>query len=757
MKNSIVFFVLLFIGIKVSAQLTVSGFVRDIQTGEDLIGVTLFDQKTKKGAITNAYGFYSITINSDTLDLRITYVGYKSIYQNIALDSTKQVNISMTPEIATLEDIVISAERFLVEEEVESTDMGVFTLQPKEALVIPTIAGESDIIKVAQLMPGITKGGEGTTGIFVRGGTDDQNLITLDEATVYNVGHLLGFLSVFNSDAIKNVKVVKGGFTADYGGRLSSVIDTRMDEGSTQKFHAKGGIGLLSSRLRIDAPLIKDKASFMIAGRRAYIDKVFGLFNVPFPYYFYDLNAKVNYKINKRNRIYLSSYVGSDVFKGPDEIEDEFKGGFDLGNFTTTLRWNHISKDQKMFMNVTALQTRFEYDIEADLVFDETSLLIKSHIQDWGLKADWEYYRTPEERIEFGVHSTAHLFRPNVVNTTGEISDFLKSKKGEKIYTLESAAYAGIEKSFTPRLKGYAGLRASTSGVENAFYYGLEPRINANYKLYELTSVKASYSLMRQYMHRVSSSSFVLPTDLWYPVTSSVLPQTSHQWSVGIFQGLKEWNLNASIEGYYKTMSNLIEYREGARLILNDNFEEELVAGNGRAYGLEFLIRKQNGPVTGWVSYTLSKTTRQFDELNGGKKFPGKYDRTHDISVVNILKISKRVDLSWVWTYTTGASFTPQTGQYILPNATLTEVELIPIYSERNAVKLSPSHRLDINVIIKPKKEKRIKGEWQFGIYNFYNQTTPNQIRINSNGKSLQYVQSGLFGFLPSVAYNFSI
>jgi hypothetical protein len=737
-----------------SGQVTISGYVRDAETGEDLIGVTIFDKLTAKGAITNAYGFYSITMDTDTMDLRITYVGYKTIYEKISLEATKRMDFKMTPDIATLEDIVIRADRFLVEEEVQSTEMGVFNLKTKEALVIPTIAGESDILKIAQLMPGITKGGEGTTGLYVRGGTDDQNLVTLDEATVYNVGHLLGFLSVFNSDVIKNVKVVKGGFTADYGGRLSSVIDTRMDDGSSEKFHAKGGIGLLSSRLRIDGPIIKDKASFMIAGRRAYIDKVFQVFGTPFPYYFYDLNAKFNYKINDRNRIYVSSYFGSDVFAAPKEIEDDFTGGFTLGNFTSTVRWNHISKDQRMFANFTAIQTRFKYDIEGNFV--DNSLLIKSHIQDWGLKADWDFYKSPEERIEFGVHSTLHFFRPNVVNTTGEISDFLKSKNGQRLYTIETAAYAGIEKTFNPKWKVYTGLRASTAGVENAFYYGLEPRINANYGLREFTSLKASYSLMRQYLHRVSSSSLVLPTDLWYPVTASIKPQTSHQWSLGIFQGLKQWNLNASVEGYFKTMSNLIEYREGARLILNDNFEKELVTGSGNAYGLEFLIRKQNGPVTGWISYTMSKSNRQFDDLNSGNRYPAKYDRTHDISIVNIFKITKRVDFSWVWVYTTGASFTPQTGQYIVPNATLTEVELIPVYSERNAVKLSPSHRLDVNLIVKPKKEKKIKGEWQFSVYNFYNQTTPNQIRINSNGKSLQYVQSGLFGFLPSFAYNFS-
>ena len=748
-----IFLVLLLLPLSLFGQNTISGYVRDSETGEDLIGVTILDQNSGKGTVTNAYGFYSITIESDTLDLRITYIGYETIFRKVALSSQIEVNFRMVPALATLEDIVISAERYQVIEEVKSTEVSVFNISPKEALVIPTIAGESDILKVAQLMPGIQKGGEGTTGLYVRGGTDDQNLVTLDEATVYNVGHLLGFMSVFNSDAIKNVKVIKGGFPADYGGRLSSVIDTRMDDGGSEKFHARGGIGVISSRLTVDGPIIKDKASFMVAGRRTYIDKVLNVFGVPFPYYFYDFNAKLNYKVDNRNRIYASSYFGKDIFAAPKEVEDDFKGGFDLGNFTSTLRWNHISKDQKLFGNFTAIQTRFEYDIEGK--FTDNSLLIKSHIQDWGLKADWDYYKSVDERIEFGAQVTPHIFRPNVVNTTGDVSDYLKSRPGKRLFTVESAVYGGYERTFSPKFKGYGGLRLSSSAVRDRFYYGIEPRLTGNYSLGELTSLKGSYSLMRQYMHRVSSSSIVLPTDLWYPVTASIQPQTSHQWSLGVFQGLKQWNMNASVEVYYKTMDNLIEYREGARLILNDNFERELVTGSGNAYGAEFLIRKQVGPVTGWVAYTLSRTTRLFDDLNDGDRFPAKYDRTHNISIVNVLKISKRVDFSWVWVYTTGASFTPQTGQYVVPNATLTEVELIPIYSKRNAVKLSPSHRLDVNLIVKPRKERRIKGEWQFSIYNFYNQATPNNIRISSNGKSLEYVQSGIFGFFPSMGYNF--
>ncbi len=742
------------------AQHTLSGYVFDDDSKEGLIGVTIQDVYSGKGVITNVFGFYSFTTESDSLFVRVSYVGYDTHEEVITLAGNLRKDFYLPTSTSVLGEVKVYADRDLIQEEVRSTQMGVFNLSPKEAITIPSIGGEADILKVAQLMPGITRGGEGTTAMYVRGGTDDQNLVTLDDATIYNLGHLFGFFSVFNTDALTDVTITKGGFPADYGGRLSAVMDTRMQEGNSQKIDGRGGIGLLTSRFTIDGPIVRDKATFMLAGRRTYIDRVLGLVGIPLPYFFYDLNAKSSVKITDRDRIYFSGYFGNDVLRIDEEGEAEnddlepLTFGFQLGNFTSTIRWNHIYPDERLFSNITVLQTRFKYDIEGDFV--DNSLLIRSQIQDFGIKGQWEYFKSPDERLDFGFDMIFHNFRPNVINTGGEISDFLRSRKGALLHTQEIALYAGKEHKITPKFTSYYGLRLSSSNVRGGFYMGVEPRLTASYELFDLTSVKSGYSLMRQYMHRVSSSSIVLPTDLWYPVTSEIRPQTSHQWSLGLFRGLPALNLTLSLEGYYKTMSNLIEYREGARLLLNDNFEKELVNGDGTSLGMEFLARRRSGKLTGWLSYTISKTDRQFPELNDGLSYPAKYDRRHDVSFVGMLPLSDRVEFSWVWVYTSGASFTPQTGQYLVTDATLNSVEIIPIYSKRNAVKLSPSHRLDLNFIIKSKKQRRFKGEWQFSIYNFYNRASPYQVSISSNGRAFQYVQPGIFGTLPSISYNFS-
>lgn len=742
------------------SQHTLSGYIFDASTQEELIGATIFDQQSGKGTATNVFGFFSFSPSNDTLTLRISSVGYQTQHVQIILTSNLRKNFTLEPASKELEAVEISGDRFRVEEEVQSLDMGVFNLTPKEALSLPTIVGESDILKVAQLMPGITKGGEATTALYVRGGTDDQNLVTLDDATVYNLSHLFGFFSVFNTDALKNVKVVKGGFTADYGGRLSAVMDTRMQEGNQEKFEGKGGIGLLTSRLTLDGPLFNKKGTFMLAGRRTYIDQMLGLAGVELPYFFYDLNAKASYKISDRDRIYLSSYFGQDVLELQEstEAEDEeiadLTFGFRLGNFTTSLRWNHIYKNEKLFANFTLLQTRFKYDIGGDFV--DNTLLIRSQIQDIGLKGQWEYFRSPDDRIDFGVDAVLHLFRPNVVNTSGDISDFLRSRRGNLIQTQEMAVYAGRENKLSSRLTTYYGLRISSAVVQSAFYLGAEPRLSLNYKIRPLLSLKTSYSLMRQYMHRVSSSSVILPTDLWYPVTAKVKPQNAHQWSSGIFTGLPDKDISFSLEGYYKRFNKLIEYREGARLLLNDNFEDELVTGTGESYGAEFLIRKRTGRLSGWLAYTISKANRTFDELNAGRTFPARFDRRHDLSLVGTYDLSDQVAISWVWVYTSGSNFTAQTGQYLAPGATVNDLIVVPIYTERNAIQLSPTHRLDLNFILRPKEQKKFKSEWQFSVYNFYNRASPYRIEVQFDGRAFQYVQPGIFGFLPSVSYNFS-
>ncbi|MFV1882960.1 MAG: TonB-dependent receptor [Balneola sp.] len=741
------------------AQNTLSGHIYDKSDGEALPGATLYLPELETGVTTNVYGFYSLTVTQNSIRISVSYLGYQPIDTLIYLDGNTTLDFYLDEQIGQLGEVEVSATRIELQEQVNSTKMSAVSLTPQEITNIPTLAGEADLIKVAQLLPGVTSGNEGTTGMFVRGGTDDQNLVVLDDAVVYNLGHLFGFFSVFNSDAIKDVEVIKGGFSPDFGGRLSSVMDVRMNDGSQNRFNARGGIGLLTSRLTVDGPVIKDKISFMLAARRTYIDRVFGLVGAELPYYFYDYNAKLNYKISNNDRIYFSSYFGNDVLAF-DETSDESEGnedlnfGFKLGNFTSTLRWNHIYKNQKLFSNVTLHQTRFKYDIQGDFI--DNSLLIRSQIQDVGVKADWQYFKSPENTFIFGAQTVTHFFRPNVISTSGDISDFVGNREGSLIQNTEWAIYGGNERDFSKALKLNIGLRYSMTIAEGKIYSGPEPRISLRYKFDDNNSVKASYSLMRQYMHRVSSSSIALPTDLWYPVTENVKPQRAHQYALGYTRIFSENQLSFSIETYFKSLKRLIEYREGASLILNDNFERELISGDGEAYGIEFLLRKKYGSFTGWMSYSLSKATRTFPELNNGNTYPAKFDRRHVATLVTMTELNERVSFSAVWTFQSGAWFTPQTGQFLMPNASLTQVELIPIYGARNSTQLTATHRLDINFILKPGGNRRFGGEWHIGAYNFYNRAAPFRVDIQNNGVTQEYVQQGLFGFIPSIAYNFN-
>ncbi len=760
MKYFVTFvFITLFFSSGTFAQFTISGHVYDRSDGESLPGATIYLPEIASGTATNAFGFYSITPSINTVRLQVSYLGYQQIDTTVTLTQNIQLTFYLNEDVGQLDEIQVTAAPIELQEQVNSTRMGTISLQPKEINSIPTLGGEADLIKVAQLLPGVTSGSEGSTGMFVRGGTDDQNLVVLDDAVVYNIGHLFGFFSVFNSDAIKNVELVKGGFPANQGGRLSSVMDVRMNEGSLQRYNIRGGIGLLTSRLTLDGPVIPGKMSFMVAGRRTYIDKVFQAVGVSLPYYFYDYNAKLNYKISENDRIYFSTYLGDDVLAldetaETDEGDEDLGFGFKLGNFTSTLRWNHIYENQKMFHNVTLHQTRFKYDISG--TFIENNILIRSQIQDVGLSADWEYFGTPENKFIFGAQTIGHFFRPNVVGTSGEISDFVEDRKGQLIQNLEGAIYAANERELSEKISLNFGLRYSFTIAEDKVYGGPEPRIAVRYKINDRHSFKASYSMMRQYMHRVSSSSIALPTDLWYPVTASIKPQFSHQISAGYTRIFPESQISLTLEGYYKSLENLIEYREGASLILNDNFERELLAGQGESFGTEIMIRKNSGSFTGWASYSLSKTTRNFDELNNGRTYPARYDRRHVANLVSIFELNDRVSFSAVWTYQSGAWFTPQTGQFLMPNASLTQVELIPIYGDRNGTPLGSSHRLDINFILKPRGKRRFGGEWHIGAYNFYNRAAPFRVGIENNGVTYEYVQQGLFGFIPSIAYNFN-
>ena len=702
----VILFIFLLNGVLKSQKYTVKGLVKDSATDELSVGALVYIKGTNKVIETNAYGFYSITLDKGKYEIVSSYIGYKP--KSIPLNLVKDITLDFRMKNDnTLNEVEIISEKDNVTEQVKSTQMSAINIPIDQIKNIPTIGGETDIIKVMQLMPGIKRGDDGQNGMFVRGGSIDGNLIQLDEATVYNVSHLFGFFSVFNNDALKDITLYKGGFPAQYGGRLSSVIDIKMKEGDAQKFHVEGGVGTLSSHLTIQGPIKKNRISFLVSARRSYIDRVFKLAyrsNV-LPYHFYDLNAKINFVISNKDHIYLSGYNGDDVLKNVVTKDNSFfSGGFKLGNQTTTLRWNHVY-NQKLFSNVSLINTLFRYDVEA--IVPGNSFLTRSRIDDIGVKVDYNYYPNTRHTVSYGAFFTNHAFRPNVVNTTGEISELIRTREGKRILTEEFGAYLGDDWTLDSNFKINIGARWSNLKTKDVLYPAIEPRISGSYNFAGNQSIKFGYSRMKQFLHLVSSSAISLPTDLWYPVSKKVKPLTSDQIAIAYNLGLKKWNTLITVEAYYKWMNNLIDYREGAVLILNDNYENELVSGKGKAYGIEFLAHKTKGALTGWIGYTLSWSLRHFPDLNQGKEFYSKYDRRHDFSIVGSYEFTKRISLSAVWVYSTGQRFTPITGNYLSPNASFTDINTLPLYSDRNALVLPAAHRLDISLILKTKSNRK--------------------------------------------------
>ena len=762
----VLLFSFIYFGCYGQEKITISGYLNDENNGEGLLYGNIVIKNSTIGANSNEYGFYSIDVpKSELITLVYSYLGYEPFEVLINESNSKTIDVKLSPQGENLTEVKVVAKKIeSPKEDIRSTQTSSINIPIKEIKTIPSLGGEVDIIKVVQLMPGISKGGEGGTGMFVRGGDADQNLVLLDEAVVYNIGHLFGFFSVFNPDAIKDLTMIKGGFPAHYGGRLSSVLDIRMQEGNNRKLQVDGGVGLLSSRLTVQAPIIKDKASFLISGRRTYIDQVFKAVGVALPYYFYDLNAKFNYKISEKDRIYLSGYFGDDVLSfdetdiesdDPDAEDFDLNFGFQLGNFTQTVRWNHIY-NPKLFSNISLIHTSFNYDINGKVI--DNSVIIKSEIRDLGLKFDFANYKSEKTKIRFGTQLIWHRFRPNILSANGDVAKFIENKPGELINTLETALYVNYDYKVSEDINISAGLRASGALVTDKFFFNPEPRLSASYAINDLQSFKISYSNMNQYMHRVSSSTVALPTDLWYPVSKNVKPQSSNQIAVSYNQYLEKSGLSLTLEGYYKAMNNLIEYKEGSNLILNENFEDLLLQGKGQSWGGELLLRKQNGKITGWLAYTLAWSQRDFDELNDGNKFFAKYDRRHILSFVGNWEINKRFIFSAIWEYNTGSRFTPLRAQYLFPNAGLTNIDFVPVYSKRNEFRLSDSHRLDVNFVIRNKRTKRFKSEWHLGAYNAYNRASPFSIRVrlDEDTGELKYEQPGLFGFIPSIAYNFN-
>jgi CarboxypepD_reg-like domain/TonB-dependent Receptor Plug Domain len=763
-KQTYSFFIFLFLmsNFIFAQNSTLSGYIYDQKTGESLVGVGIFDETSKTSTVTNEYGFYSLTLVAGKHNIVFSYLGYEKVRKEIDLNKNISQTIRMVESSNELATVEVTASAQKERERVSNTELGKIDIPMSMLKKAPVLLGESDIIKVLQLLPGIKRGGEGQVGMFVRGGGSDENLILLDEAPVYNAGHLLGFFSVFNSSSIKDVSMYKAAFPAIYGGRLSSILDIKMKEGNDQRIGAEGSLGLISSNLTVEGPILKNKASFIVSGRRTYIDKVFQLLKAPLPYYFYDLNMKVNYKISDRDRLYLSSYFGRDVLYAPKIKSDSGQTvdlGLDftsfLGNFTVSSRWNHAYQGGKLFHNLTVLTSQFKYKVGQKSAYNSFS--IESNINDIGVKLDYDYRPNSTTTVRFGANLTNHDFRPNIIYSKDALFDFQNPQKVKLIRNQELAFYGSAEHDFSEALKVTAGLRVSSSFVQGASYAGLEPRLAARYNLTKNTSLKVGYARMKQYLHLVGSSAIALPTDLWYPTTKNVKPGRSDQASIGIFHYLEKVRTNLSVEGYYKWMDDLIEYREGAVLLLNDNYEKELVVGKGRGYGFEFLAQRSRGQWTGWLGYTWSVSNRTFPDLNLGNTYYSKYDRRHDFSIVSMYDVTPRFSTSMSWVYSSGQPFTPTFSQFLMPNATLTKIDVFPIYTAKNAVRLSSAHRLDIDFCVKGKKKGRYQGEWHFSSYNTYSRVQPSRlVRVyNNKTQKYEYYQRGLFGFVGSISYNF--
>jgi len=749
-------------------KFSISGIVTDSGTGETLIGASVkLTGSTTIGAGTNAYGFYSLSATEGIYELSISFIGYKTVKQSITISRNVRQNFVLS-EDNQLNEVVISAEK--KNDNVSSPQMGLQRINIREINNVPVLLGERDVLKTLQLLPGIKSAGEGNSGFYVRGGSTDQNLILLDEAPVYNASHLLGFFSTFNSDAIKDVSVYKGGMPAQYGGRLASVLDIKMNDGNRKDYTAEGGIGLISSRLKVEGPIVKDKGSFMISARRTYLDAFLALSPDSSingnTLYFYDVNAKANYQLNEKNTLYLSGYFGRDKLG----ISEAF--GFNWGNATFTLRWNHLYSD-RLFSNTSLIYSNYNYVIQNFM--EDNDFQVNSSIKDFNLKQDFEYSLSSSHSLKFGVNAIHHTIAPGKL-TASESSSVnattYENRKGLELAAYLSDEWAVNEKmnlAYGLRLSGFSLLGAgnfktydadgnttSTTSykagevVEN--YFNLEPRISASYQLTPSSSLKTAYTRNIQNIHLMSNSTSTSPTDLYIMNSNNVKPEIADQIAAGYFRNFSDNNYEFSAELYYKWMQNQIEYRSGTDLRGNGNVEADLLFGDGRAYGIELFLKKRFGKFNGWIGYTWSRTQRQFDAINDGKWFYAKQDRTHDLSLVGIYKAGSRWTFSSVFVYNTGNAVTYPSGKYQINGRTAF------YYTEKNGYRTPAYHRLDLSATLEGKPGRKLQSSWSFGIYNVYNRHNAFSIDFKDNPDDVsttQVVRTTLFGIIPSVTWNF--
>ena len=747
----------------------ISGTIRDAASGETLIGASvLLAEQPRSAVLSNSYGFYSVNAPAGHYTLIVSFTGYKNDTVPIDLRKDITLNIQLAGAGAQLQEVVVSANRN--SNNVSKPLMGVQKLSVTEIRDIPVIFGEKDILKTIQLLPGVQSAGDGNSGFYVRGGSIDQNLILLDGATVYDPSHLLGFFSVFNSDAIKDVTLYKGAIPAEYGGRLSSVLDVKMNDGNSKDYSASGGIGLIDSRLTFEGPIHKDDGSFIVSARRTYADVFLKLSKDTNTnrnsLYFYDLNVKANYKLGEKDHLYLSGYFGQDHLG--------ISNSFDLtyGNSTGTLRWNHIL-NSKLFSNTSLIYSKYNYTIGINSGNNDVG--IQSYIEDLHFKEDLEYYISSGNKVNFGVDVIDHTISPGVISASA--SSNFNSLNIQNRHGLESALYINHALSLGDNLNIDYGLRATmftvlgpgtfykydsagntldstnyTSGQTVVNYFNLEPRFSASFKLSDNSSIKASYARTTQNLHLLSNSTSSNPTDVWVSNTNNVKPEIGDQVSLGYYHNLKENAYELSGEIYYRYMQNQIDYRNGAQLIANTNVESQLIYGHGRAYGLELYARKKVGKLTGWISYTLSRTERQFAGINNDSWYPAMQDRTHDLSVVGIYKLNKKWTLSSDFVYYTGNAVTWPSGKYQV------EGQVAFLYTSRNGYRMPPYNRLDFSATLQGKKTKKTDSYWVFSCYNVYGRENPYSISFQQDPgdpSKTQAVQYALFRWVPSVSYNF--
>ncbi|MFC6996572.1 TonB-dependent receptor [Rufibacter roseus] len=759
---------------KAQQKITLSGYVKDKASGEGLIGATVSVRELSgTGAATNEYGFFSLTLAQGTYTVVVSYLGYATYSQTIQLTSAQKLNIELQEDHTKLQEVVITNTE-KKDENVRSMAMSTMKMQVTELKKMPALMGEVDVIKAIQMTPGVQTAGEGTSGFYVRGGGVDQNLILLDEAPVYNASHLMGFFSVFNADAIKDVQLYKGGIPAEHGGRLSSLLDIRMKEGNSKRFAASGGIGTLSSRLTLEAPIVKDKGSFMVSGRRTYADIFFklssdeGIKNNRL--YFYDLNLKANYTLGPKDRLFVSGYFGRDV-------AGNNSGAFNWGNATGTLRWNHLFND-KLFTNTTLIFSDFDYSLGSKE--KSTEFTWTSHIIDYGLKNDYTFYLNPQHQLKFGVAGTFHKFQPGKVKPGPQ--SYFNEIKLDGTNAVEGAAYLSHEYQLSQQFTVEYGLRFSyfaTVGkgtiyeyAEDGFtktgskeygameviqqYSGFEPRFSAKYELTESSALKASYNRMRQYLHLLSNSTASLPFDVWVPSIHYIKPQIADQVAAGYFRNFQDNTYEASAEVYYKHMDNQIDYKDNSEVFLNSRIDTVLLRGKGTSYGAEFMFRKQKGVFTGWVSYTWSKTDRTVPELNGGKAFPTRYDRRHSVNLVSTYQLNEKWSIGANWVYATGGAITMPVGRFEYEGHTY------PVYSSKNGFRLPAYHRLDLAVTYDRPRSltgKKYDSSWSLSIYNAYSRKNAFSISFRENEdhpEKTEAVKTYLFGIIPALTYNFN-